>query len=150
MNFIGQSVQLGGKVFESGLYEKDIGKSAAGRRSMDLLGDLLQRPGIGVDADEELTGIAPRAAVHKEPFAGPDIDDDSFPIGSDELEECVLIELLAGSAADSLQHGLVLYPYIRAATTASYECLLFAWIGVKIWPNSARGLRAVLSKIVLC
>lgn len=62
MNFISYSVQFGRKRLNRSLDEKDIGQAPFSWLPLNLLGNLLQRLGICVDADVKFLGVLARTA----------------------------------------------------------------------------------------
>ncbi len=75
---------------------------------MDLLGDLLQRSSVRVYPDVELSRVLPSTLDYKETVSGPDVDNYSFAVGSNEFFEGGAIELSNSSATDSFQHAALL------------------------------------------
>ena len=75
--FIRNSVQLSGQIFNRRLNKQHVRSAALRWPSVNLLGDLLERTCVGIDADVELLRVPARRLVHKATVSRPDVDDHS-------------------------------------------------------------------------
>ncbi len=103
VNLAGYFVEFGRKCFNGRLHKENVGQTTLRGFAMDSLGDFLQGPTVGVDADEQPVRIAARRVVYEETVTGPNVDSDPSAlilVRSNQLLECSPFDLSEGFTAD--------------------------------------------------
>lgn len=103
VNLVCGFIQFGWKGLNGRLQEENVGQAALCGFAMNALGDFLQRPTVGVDADEKSLRIATRRVVDEQTVSGSDVHSDSALVTlvrSNQLLESSPVNLSEGFTAD--------------------------------------------------